>query len=99
MNPQDNVVVLSQAAVSGDVVTCGDSGPYVVKEAIPTGHKLSTCDIPAGGPIIKYGLTIGRASCDITQGIWVHSHNVTDITEELCDSYAAAYRVGEEEPY
>lgn len=51
----------------------------VLKKAIgevPMGHKLALCDIKKGEPIIKYGYPIGRATADIKEGDWVHSHNL-----------------------
>jgi hypothetical protein len=43
---------------------------------IPSNHKFAPVDIKAGDPIIKYGLNIGRASCDIKKGQYVHIHNI-----------------------
>jgi altronate dehydratase small subunit len=43
---------------------------------IPSNHKFARADIKAGQEIIKYGLCIGKASCDIRQGQYVHVHNI-----------------------
>ena len=40
----------------------------------------------------KYGVPIGRASQAIAKGEWVHTHNLQDITEELCNRYAEEFR-------
>jgi hypothetical protein len=44
-------------------------------EPIMLGHKIAICDMPAGQPVVKFGVTIGRASRDIRAGQWVHLHN------------------------
>ena len=49
---------------------------------IPAGHKYALCDIKANDFIIKYGEIIGRATCDISKGEWVHSHNVKSHLDE-----------------
>lgn len=45
-------------------------------EPIPGAHKMAITPIAAGQSIIKYGLPIGLASCDIQPGSHVHSHNL-----------------------
>ncbi len=49
---------------------------------IPAGHKYALCDIKVNDFIIKYGEIIGRATCDIKKGEWVHSHNVKSHLDE-----------------
>ena len=39
-------------------------------------------------------IPIGRASAPIAAGAFVHTHNLEDITEELCRQYVAAFRDG-----
>ena len=46
------------------------------RDDIPAGHKIALTDIQAGEKIIKYGNPIGRATCAIRAGEWVHSHNL-----------------------
>ena len=46
------------------------------RDDIPAGHKIALTDIRAGEKIIKYGNPIGRATCAIQAGEWVHSHNL-----------------------
>lgn len=68
INPKDNVAVI---LVDGDAVA-------------PRGHKVALCDIPAGTEVIKYGFPIGRATQDIAEGEWVHSHNLaTGLNDDL----------------
>lgn len=48
----------------------------VAHEDIPYGHKVALRDIPRGGQVTKYGLSIGSAMSDIKAGDHVHVHNV-----------------------
>lgn len=54
----------------------GESEIIKVKGDVPYGHKIAVKDIAAGQPIMKYGESIGRASCDIKKGDYVHVHNL-----------------------
>lgn len=57
-----------KADIDGRVVT--------LTEDIPQGHKFATTSIAEGDSVIKYGCSIGRASADIPEGAWVHTHNL-----------------------
>lgn len=91
LHEKDNVAVLAQEAKSGDTLLAANSSLPVLEE-IPAGHKIAIQDIKAGADIYKYGTVIGRAYQDIRAGQWVHTHNVEDITEQLCNEYAKMYR-------
>ena len=43
---------------------------------VPLGHKIALRDLAAGDQVIKYGISIGRATQDIREGEHVHVHNV-----------------------
>lgn len=47
-----------------------------LRQDIPGGHKFATRTIAQGDPIRKYGWVIGRATGNIDQGGWVHTHNL-----------------------
>ena len=80
LKPEDAVAVLPEGGKAGQSL----SGTGVVlREDIPAGHKVALRDIPRGGPVIKYGHPMGRASRDIVRGEKVHVHNVEDITDEV----------------
>ena len=51
-------------------------------DKIPAGHKFALKDIALGETVIKYGQVIGRATCDIKKGDWVHTHNVKSHLDE-----------------
>ena len=43
---------------------------------IPLGHKIALVDVPKGEEIIKYDVSIGRASRNIKKGQHVHTQNL-----------------------
>ncbi|MBE6693736.1 MAG: altronate dehydratase [Ruminococcaceae bacterium] len=57
-------------------------------ERIPRGHKYALRPIACGEYVIKYGEIIGRATKDILEGEWVHTHNVMS---HLGDGDAESY--------
>ena len=52
------------------------------KDNIPAGHKIALKDIKKGDSVIKYGMVIGKASQDIKEGEWVHTHNLKSHLDE-----------------
>ena len=77
----DNVANLIGPGTKGDSVECTTEGKEETRvvtllDDIPPNHKFAPIDIKSGEPIIKYGLNIGRASCDIRTGQYVHVHNI-----------------------
>ena len=47
-----------------------------VEVNIENGHKYAAKDIKKGENVIKYGYTIGQATCNIAKGEHVHTHNM-----------------------
>lgn len=64
VNARDNVAVV----VNPEGVT--------LTEFIPACHKVALEDIPAGGPILRYGHVIGYAERAIARGAWVREELV-----------------------
>lgn len=87
----DNVAVVAQDTAPGDALICAD-GLVTAADAVPAGHKIALSRIPRGAEIVKYAVTIGLAACDIEPGAHVHSHNVEDITDRLCNEYEREFR-------
>ncbi|MBU5436335.1 UxaA family hydrolase [Pseudoflavonifractor sp. MSJ-37] len=86
IDPKDNVAVAIEPIKKGDTVTylCqGQEKSLTAQQDITIYHKLATCDIAKGDPIVKYGEHIGIAACDIKTGEHVHVHNVTSHREDL----------------
>ena len=71
LRDEDNVVVANSALETGH-----DIEGVVLRDSIPAGHKIASCDIPMGARILKYGQTIGYAMSDIPSGTHLHTHNV-----------------------
>lgn len=81
IDPKDNVANLIGPGKKGEKVSCtveGKAGTTTVEllDDIPSNHKLAFADIKAGETIVKYGLSIGKASKAIRRGQHVHAHNI-----------------------
>ncbi len=81
IHPRDNVANLIGPGSKGQSVDCSVEGQdqttqVTLLDDIPPNHKFAPVDIRAGQTIVKYGLDIGRASCDIRRGQYVHVHNI-----------------------
>lgn len=75
LNPQDTVAVALRDIARGETVhVCGAA--YRAAEAIPFGHKMALRDMKPGEPVIKYGFPIGKTTCAVAAGGWVHTHNL-----------------------
>ena len=64
---------------TGDHVGCNGERSdleVIALDPIAYGHKIALMDIAQGDTVLKYGLSIGTASCDIKEGEHVHAHNV-----------------------
>jgi altronate dehydratase small subunit len=81
INSEDNVANLIGPGKKGESVECTVEGKaekslVTLLDDIPANHKFAPVDVRSGEPIIKYGLSIGKASCDIQKGQYVHVHNI-----------------------
>ncbi len=77
---EDNVGTALVGLVPGPVRVLGEVDIHEVAEVacsepIDAGHKMASRAIAKGEAVVKYGLPIGRATCDIAPGQWVHLHN------------------------
>jgi galactarate dehydratase len=70
MHERDNVAIVANdgGLPAGSVLP---SGP-TLRDRVPQGHKVALVDLPAGAPVLRYGMTIGYALHDIAAGRWVH---------------------------
>ncbi len=76
INPHEDVVAvaLEDLKKGQTVQTC--EGDVTLLEDITRGHKFALHDLNEGDQIIKYGYSIGHATCKISRGQHVHSQNV-----------------------
>lgn len=84
IHESDNVLVALKTLPQGTKVQVGEESVEALQE-IPAGHKMAIRDIPAGCDVIKYGFRIGNAKEDISQGSWVHTHNLKTALSDLLE--------------
>ncbi|WFA08576.1 UxaA family hydrolase [Tissierella sp. Yu-01] len=82
----DNVAVATTAVQQGEEIKVGDE-TIVANQGIPVGHKIAIKNINKEEYVYKYGVPIGQTIVDVSKGDYMHTHNIIDITEELCKSY------------
>ena len=93
INPADNVVVAIEEIAEGDILTV-DGRTIVIKNNIPTGHKIAIMPIREKENVIKYGYAIGHAIQDIAKGEHVHTQNVkTNLHDNLEYAYHPVHPV------
>ena len=70
MHARDNVAIVANdgGLAAGTVLPSG----LVLLDKVPQGHKVALVDLPADGPVLRYGIPIGYALKDIPAGSWVH---------------------------
>jgi galactarate dehydratase len=74
IHPDDNVaVVVNDGGLP--VGTPLPGGPTLV-HAVPQGHKVALCDLPAGAEVRRYNVIIGHAAVDIPAGGWVNEQRL-----------------------
>lgn len=70
MHPADNVAIVANDGGLPPGTTF-ESG-LTLREKVPQGHKVALVDIPEGGAVKRYNVTIGYALAAIPAGSWVH---------------------------
>lgn len=76
LDPTDDVLVLLDAGAAGSVAVAPGAAPVALREAIPFGHKVARWALATGAPVRKFGQVIGHATRPISEGAWVHVHNI-----------------------
>ena len=77
----DNVCIALRNLKKGDEICIGNK-KIVLREHIAVPHKIALRDVRAGGQVIKYGVSIGTATKDISSGELVHLHNLHSNLEQ-----------------
>ncbi len=74
VHPSDNVAIVVERGglAEGTLI----EGNVTTTMAIPQGHKVALTDLAEGDRVIRYGETIGTATCDIPRGGHVNETNV-----------------------
>ncbi len=70
MHADDNVAIVANdgGLPAGTVLADG----LVLRDRVPQAHKVALTDIAQGAPVVRYGVTIGRAAQPLAAGSWVH---------------------------
>jgi hypothetical protein len=86
IHEQDNVAVMTSSGTKGQPCVISHGGSHVTLTLVtdaPFGHKVAIAAIPKQGPVLKYGIPIALAKCDIAVGEHVHVHNVVGVKSNL----------------
>lgn len=86
LHPEDSVATVTEDVSAGATVYYENAGTTVsvtANEGIRKYHKIAVRNVEKGAPVLRYGENIGRALSDIRCGDWVHTHNLSDIPEEM----------------
>ena len=75
MTDKDNVVTMIRQLNAGEAIEV-DGVKIKANQDIPVYHKIAIEEITTGETVVKYGESIGTASCDIHIGDWVHTQNL-----------------------
>ena len=76
LHPSDHVAVAKTPLPPGMTLVLEDGSAVMVRQLVPSGHKLALTPLAVGEPIRRYGQIIGFATQPITAGEYVHSHNL-----------------------
>lgn len=76
ISDRDNVATALEPLDPGRRLELGGR-TIVVREPIPSGHKVALVDVAVGEAVIKYGSAIGLATAAIAPGAHVHTHNLS----------------------
>jgi altronate dehydratase len=90
VDPSDNVAVATTMIEAGEKIKV-ENEIIIVNQRVPVGHKVAIKDINKNEYVYKYGVPIGRMNTSVRKGDYIHTHNITDVTEELCQSYIADF--------
>lgn len=74
--PGDNVGIALRDIAAGSAALTFGGISLDAAELILQGHKIALSDIASGGPITRFGMTVGVAKAPIARGQLVHVHNV-----------------------
>ena len=85
LSAEDNVAIATTPLNIGDEIKIDDR-VVSVKQPVPVGHKVALRSIAIDESVLKYGQSIGVASCLIEPGQHVHTQNLSnrhDVAERI----------------
>jgi altronate hydrolase len=77
IHKNDNVLVTLRPFKKGEMIVLNATQEVILREEVPSGHKVSIRQIEKDTDVLKYGYPIGKAKDTIQSGEWVHTHNVS----------------------
>lgn len=86
INERDTVAVATEELKKGDTGVYAKNGSVesvVVQNNIPIYHKFCIKKMSKGEEVIKYGESLGIATCEINLGEHVHTHNLLSQREDV----------------
>ncbi|MEM6885426.1 MAG: UxaA family hydrolase [Verrucomicrobiota bacterium] len=75
IHASDNILVLAESVTAGSSYTVNGVN-HTFEGSLNLGHKIASHTIRKSEKVIKYGIPIGSATCDIKPGEHVHLHNM-----------------------
>lgn len=93
IEPADNVAVVAQDTRKGDVLRHA-GGEVTALEDIGLGTRSPSKPLRRGNSSASTASPSAGPPRPLPPGAFVHTHNLEDITEELCRQYVAAFRDG-----
>ena len=69
---EDNVAIALHDIKAGTDI----GGGVVARQDIPQAHKVTLVDVPAGGAIVRYGVTLGYVLEDSPAGTWINENSL-----------------------
>src|SRR3954463_2137938 len=75
--PADNVAIAIRRIEAGEIVTLPD-GPRAITHTVLEGHRFAVRSIPAGEPLLSWGLPFAHAISAIAPGDYVSNQSMLD---------------------
>ena len=75
--PQDNVAIAIRRIEAGTSIRDGDH-TFKLPSTVMEGHRFAVQPVPAGAPLLSWGLPFGIATTDIAPGDYVCNQSVLD---------------------
>lgn len=75
LDPKDNVRIALTDLREGEKVSCAGEA-FVLPSRVPAKHKFAACDLALGGPVMMYGIVVGKATEAIGRGELLTTRNV-----------------------
>jgi len=76
ISDRDNVATALEPLEPGRAIEVSGHS-VMIREHIPSGHKVALADLNVGDSVVKYGSAIGLATAAIVRGTHVHTHNLS----------------------